>query len=283
MSDRQIDPTRQGGASRSFGEPGLIGQVQPLTLEQAIAMVDAWPAEFGFQLHQIARVLRAEITRLENLLDAMARGGRANIVELETKLFAAQDYAYRLEAELERTGPPRQAEEDAARLGTLRRENDELRTELDAIKRLRDTLTFHEREFLMKERDYYMAKARELAEAEGRALDAISAYGAAERRALAAVPCNRVNVECFGRDYPYAPCCNLRVALLPGEPLETDYLAESGELHLFAPVSYRPPGHPRAPRKSAGCVKLIEPQTPEERYMGGPLDAAGYIDLRGPS
>lgn len=255
MSDRQIDPTRQGGASRSFGEPGLIGQVQPLTLEQAIAMVDAWPAEFGFQLHQIARVLRAEITRLENLLDAMARGGRANIVELETKLFAAQDYAYRLEAELERTGPPRQAEEDAARLGTLRRENDELRTELDAIKRLRDTLASHEREFLTKERDYYAAKARELAEAEGRALDAISAYGAAEQRALAAVPCNRPGT-CFGPSHPYAPCCNLRVALLPGEPFETDYLAESGELHLFEPVD---PTNPRAPRKSAGCVKLVEP------------------------
>lgn len=72
-------------------------------------------------------------------------------------------------------------------------------------------------------------------------------------RALAAVPCGADIENCHAPYYRHQPCCNLRVALWPGEPFETDYLPDSGEVHLFAP------GRGNTPRVSAGCVKLVEP------------------------
>lgn len=76
---------------------------------------------------------------------------------------------------------------------------------------------------------------------------------ASENCVLAAVPCTAGIKDCHAPYYRHQPCCNLRVALWPGEEFPTDYLADSGEIHLFDP------GSGNRPRVSAGCVKLIEP------------------------
>lgn len=88
------------------------------------------------------------------------------------------------------------------------------------------------------------------------AREVIHSFQTAHERALAAIPCARVKDECSGQDYPWAPCCNLRVAMLPGESFPTDHLPDEGFIHLFEPID---PEYPGAPRKSAGCVKLFEP------------------------
>jgi hypothetical protein len=44
------------------------------------------------------------------------------------------------------------------------------------------------------------------------------------------------------------------VALWPGEPVETDHLPDSGDIHLFQTGRGRD-----QVRASAGCVKLVEP------------------------
>lgn len=91
----------------------------------------------------------------------------------------------------------------------------------------------------------------------GRALETITAYDAAEQRMLAATPCGPKRDgggTCTLSGHPYAACCRLRVPLRFGEPVETDHLPDSGEVHLFAPGR----GKDQA-RVSAGCVKLIEP------------------------
>jgi len=76
----------------------------------------------------------------------------------------------------------------------------------------------------------------------------------------AEIPCTRGETECGLHDYPWAPCCKLRAAAWFGDPIPTNYLPDEGMIHLFAPVD---PACPEAPRRSAGCVKLIQPMMME--------------------
>lgn len=74
-------------------------------------------------------------------------------------------------------------------------------------------------------------------------------------RAHDEIPCARPDPKkCGLRDYPWAPCCKLRGAAWFGDPFPTDYLPEEGYIHLFHPPD---PACPNAPRRSAGCVKLV--------------------------
>lgn len=85
------------------------------------------------------------------------------------------------------------------------------------------------------------------------ARDAIHGFQAAHERSLAAVPCSAGLADCHAPYYRHQPCCNLRVALWPGEEFPTDYLPDEGFIHLFEP------GRGNKPRVSAGCVRLVEP------------------------
>lgn len=86
------------------------------------------------------------------------------------------------------------------------------------------------------------------------ARDAIHGLQAAHNRAMAAVPCSAGLADCHAPYYRHQPCCNLRVALWPGEEFPTDYLPDEGYIHLFEPAD---PACPNAPRKSAGCARLV--------------------------
>lgn len=229
----------------------------PVTLEQAIAMVDAWPAEgFGFQLHEISRTLYIEVQRLRAEVNHQAKDGegwmaladeRANIIKI------MQGHNDALAAERDTL---------KADLADLQRTFD-LRWDADqrAIKRwqaahptLQEVVWPDRADMVVWLLEEYDKLDVELS---SESIDAdywLAAKLDVEHRALAAVPCARAcDPDCACPDYRYAPCCNLRVALWPGEPFETDHLSDSGEVHLFAPTVGS------EPRASAGCVKLVEP------------------------
>jgi hypothetical protein len=119
---------------------------------------------------------------------------------------------------------------------------------------------------LRAEYDQAMGRARQFSDAWDRT--EIEAYrwfmrwqkhDSARKRSLDAVPCTAGlpdggGLSCHAPYYRHQPCCNLRVALWPGEPVETDHLPDSGDIHLFQTGRGRD-----QVRASAGCVKLVEP------------------------
>lgn len=226
----------------------------PVTLEQAIAMVDAWPAEgFGFQLHEIARALRqgydeatqAHVDACNASLVAEAEGRAAfkRLTEYNDALAAERDTLKADLADLQRTFDLRWDADQRA----IKRWQAAHPTLQEVVWPDRADMVV----WLLEEYDKLDV------ELSSESIDAdywLAAKLDVEHRALAAVPCARAcDPDCACPDYRYAPCCNLRVALWPGEPFETDYLADSGEVHLFAPTVGS------EPRASAGCVKLVEP------------------------
>lgn len=128
----------------------------------------------------------------------------------------------------------------------LRKGVAEAQAETIAIKKLGSTLAHHERALLTRERDEYIAKAYELAEAEERAWKEGEEWMLRAYRLMEEL---RVTKMLFRfvqqREYALRPL---------GEKIEINHLAESGELHLFHPAKGN------EPLKSAGCVKLIEPK-----------------------
>jgi hypothetical protein len=61
--NRTIDPTRQGIATHE-PEPDTLGNAAPVTLEEALAIVDGWKDGFApFRLHQVCRTLREAYRR----------------------------------------------------------------------------------------------------------------------------------------------------------------------------------------------------------------------------
>ena len=306
MSDRVIDPTRQG-VSHEPEPDAATGQAQPLSLEEACAIVDGWAEGFApFRLHQVARALRRGLTdqaetiayiggdswmaranAAEAMLaatDAEVDGLRDHIRGLQERrdlLVAERSDAREQIAELaaELLEHERRGVEDDARLGTLRRENQDLRYRLaqtgeagnqeayplsrcldlmDAWRPGVERWGLHQMCRVLREA-YQEAAGAYIEESENadRLHDQVQRIGreAARLREVAksAIPCAKDQAECGGPNAPYAPCCNLRAALLPGEPFPTDYLPNEGFIHLFEP------GRGDMPRVSAGCVRLIEP------------------------
>lgn len=232
---------------------------EPLTLEHALSLMDAWREDVErWGLHQMCRVLReAYEDRTKDTI-----GVQSKLIDANFALFEAREAL----SDLQRTFDLRW---DADRRAIKRWQEAHPGNDLvwpdraDMVVWLLDELESRTArrppEFIALLRERQQQQREDAADLTRLEKECNSWFRRWERldsgrkRALAAIPCMEERDDCHAPCHPYAPCCNLRVALLPGEPFHVEHL-EDGVLHLFAP-----PGQacPRAPLKSAGCVALI--------------------------
>lgn len=209
-------------------EDETIGQAEPVTLEEAIAIVDSWESDYApFRLHQVCRVLRQayeECSTERNDWGDRCQEAESNLADLRAD--AGNDAGVDRCAEPAPRGRSCQ-DHPGGRSVATRRHADMVVWLLEAW--AADVL----------------ARKQHGAETE--------LWTDRIWRACEAIPCSAGIDNCHAPYYRHQPCCNLRVALWPGDEFPTDYLPDSGEVHLFEP------GRENAPRVSAGCVKLVEP------------------------
>lgn len=291
MSDRVIDSTRQG-VSHEPEQVLRVPDAEPVSLEDALRVVDGWlanPDTSKWGLHQVAIALRREVlvllaseARLQAELAAKSRevnsvkgkAAQAGVALDAPIMVPAKIEDYPLSEVLDLMDSWR---EDVEGWG-LHQMCRVLREAYEAV----SSGYAEEADYAERYKTAYDEKVRafqSLHETKQILRSAFSRERAAAKRALAAIPCARVRDDCPGQDYPWAPCCNLRVALLPGEPVIADHLAEEGWIHLFEAVD---PANPTAPRKSAGCFRLIgyEPAAPVEDGGVGSCEHCGDAFVR---
>ncbi len=266
----------------------MTEEVVTVSLSQAMSMVEAWSPGFGFQLHGIARVLYEEVCRLQADLSTrltekeartlVALTDEPGLQEMQEKLIAANDKL------IERNDEVEKLKADYAKLDFQTRamgvsladkpdgygtpiESMPLTRVIDLMDGWRDDVECWGLHQMCRRLRQAFELQKSLTAGVTKSLDDLESllwiYEAAQERALAAIPCAREKDNCLGPEYRYAACCDLRVALLPGESFHTDYLADSGEIHLFKPANPKRTG---APLVSAGCVKLIEPTLRDDTF-----------------
>ncbi len=238
--------TRMMGLSLADKPDGFSWTAEAYPMTRVIDLMDGWRDDVeNWGLHQMCRVLRAQMEQF----DKEAEQERDQYLKERAGRWAERDDNWEADQRAIKLWQEAHPDSDVV----LPNHADMVVWLLDAWNTLAGAAVEAEAEI-----DGLTADVE-------RALSTIAEYEAAEQRALAAVPCARAKDDCPAPDYRYAPCCNLRIALLPGEPFQTDYLADSGYIHLFKPEK---PNH-RVPLSSAGCVKLIEPTYD---YEGNPPD-----------
>lgn len=234
--------TRMMGLSLADKPDGFSWTAEAYPMTRVIDLMDGWRDDVeNWGLHQMCRVLRAQMEQF----DKEAEQERDQYLKERAGRWAERDDNWEADQRAIKLWQEAHPDSDVV----LPNHADMVVWLLDAWNTLATAAVEAEAELDGVAADY------------SRALSTIVEYDAAEQRALAAVPCARAKpdgagLDCTCPDYRWAPCCNLRIALLPGEPFQTDYLADSGEIHLLKPGN---PEHPGAPLKSAGGVKLIEP------------------------
>lgn len=271
MTDRLVDPTRQGIAAPE-PEAKWAGRAKPVPLAEAISMVDAWAPDFApFTMHQMCRALREHIDYLEQRLaeTRIECGNRgSDLAEAREEIAEQADIIARIgnASWVAR----KQADDECAdlqRIFDLRWAADMRAIAFWRADHPGNDLVWPDHVdmvvWLLKELDRQMlsrvnveANIADVGEVEAECDKWFVRWwrsDEARKRTLAAVPCTAGIENCHAPYYRHQPCCNMRVALWPGEPFETDYLPDSGEVHLFAP------DRGNKPRVSAGCVKLVEP------------------------
>lgn len=217
MSDRIIDPTRQGITpeempQEAVPESAIAG---PYTLERTLALMDTWHDEMNWGLHQMCRALRAELEKTRALLET-------RMTESEARELV--DALNEREAELE---------DERAELANLRTEYKELS---EAYLLLQESVHFR------------------IGGSGGRIIGCSVRWRMARERQplengqyLVRLADGRYDVREFlkpdrwGGDVVWW-------AAMPSFP-EYDIL-EDGSIHIFHPTSGR------EPRESAGCFKM---------------------------
>lgn len=267
--ERVIDPARQGVASHEPGSADESAQAAPLTVEEACALVDSWAEGFApFRMHQVARALRGHVDYLEQrLAEARIECGdigadRDEYRERADALFVENnDLRFRLGRlgipldKADYRSPPLTLEETLDRMAAWRDD-----VEVWGLHQMCRALR-SEWLLAVKDGEAWEAAHDKMAEAWSADVLALSEEHGSEIerwtdriwRACQAVPCSAGLDDCHAPYYRFSPCCNLRVALLPGEPFPTDFLPDEGFIHLFEP------GRGNMPRVSAGCFRLVEP------------------------
>lgn len=262
MSDRVIDPTRQGAETHEPDLQVLEAPDQtdrysspPLTLEHTLSLMNAWRDDVEcWGLHQMCRVLREawkderqahslypdvihEIRRIAK----EATGGNCTFVDDDVRLLAglaqravlaglAGDATVFMQKRLTEVAEAfREGHEKA--LG-------------EAI-----TPVFYQRALA----EGFEAKAAEIQQK----LDDVREWWHAARKdrddAYALIASmTKMYDKLLAEHLDLQRACNRT----RGEPFPTDYLPDEGWVHIFEPPVK---GMEYAPRKSVGCVRLIEP------------------------